>query len=81
MIRSSNEISRETCRIQTVDDETSTRQRGTAASKVPGPVMRVAIIKGSKSATHDTSEETAGRSQNPHSSQEAVQQTPWSQGG
>jgi hypothetical protein len=72
MIRSSNEISRETCRIQTGDDESSTRQRGTAAPKVPGPVMRVAITYGSEPATHDTSEETAGRNQNPHSSDEAV---------
>lgn len=74
MIRSSNEISRETCRIQNVDGESSTRQRGTAAPKVPGPVMRVAIAKGNEPATHDSSEEAAGRSQSPHSSNEAVQQ-------
>lgn len=81
MIRSSNEISRETCRIQTGDGGSSTRQRGTAAPKVPGPVMCVAITNGNELATRDSSEEAAGRSQSPHSSDEAVQQTPWSQGG
>jgi hypothetical protein len=81
MIGSSSEISRETCRIQNVDGESSIMQRGTAGPKVPGPGMRVAITNGSELATHDSTEETAGRSQSPHSSDEAVQQTPWSQGG
>lgn len=72
MIRSSNEISRETCRIQTVDDESSTSRCGTAEPKVPGPVMRVAVTNGSKLATHETSEEASGRSQSLHSSEEAV---------
>jgi len=74
MIRSSNEISRETCRIQNVDGESTTRQRGTAALEVPGPVMRVAITNGNELATHDSPDDAAGRSQNPHSSDEAVQQ-------
>ena len=74
MARSSNEISRETCRIQNVDGESSNTQHGTAAPKVPGPVMRVAITNGNEPATHDSPDDAVGRSQNPHSSDEAVQQ-------
>ncbi len=36
--------------------------------------MRVAIAKGNETATRDSAEEAAGRSQSPHSSEETVQQ-------
>jgi hypothetical protein len=73
MIRSSNEISRETCRIQNVDGESLTRQRGTAAPKVPGPAMRIATANGNEHAIPVSPEEATGRSQSPRSSDEAAQ--------
>lgn len=36
--------------------------------------MRVAIVIENETATHDSADETADRSQSPHSSDEAVQQ-------
>jgi hypothetical protein len=42
MIRSSNEISRETCQIQNVDGESTIAARN-SCTQVPGPEMSVAI--------------------------------------
>ena len=73
MVGRSTEISRETCRIQIVDEDRQHRSEERSNQRVPGPVMRVAITHGSETATRDHSLEAADRSQSPHSSDEAVQ--------
>lgn len=60
--------------MQTVDAESSTGSEERCLENVPGPAVRVATANGNETATRDSSNETAGRSQSPHSSDEAVQQ-------
>lgn len=74
MVGSSNEISRETCQIQNVDGESSTMAVRNAAKNVPGPAVRVVIADGSETTTHDFPDDASGRSQSPHSSDDAREQ-------
>jgi hypothetical protein len=49
MVGSSSELSRETCQLQNVDGESSTKAVWNAANNVPGPAMRADIATGAKS--------------------------------
>ena len=71
MVRSSNEISRETCQNQSVDGNSNAVME--SLPKKSRPVTLIVVTGSETNNQRGMSVEASGRSQSPHSSEEAVQ--------
>lgn len=74
MVRRSNEIRRETCRVQEVDGSVvNNGSTGRSELNGPGPPATRCGWRGANKTTSAHPVEASGRSQSPHSSDEAMQ--------
>ena len=74
MVRSSNAISRETCQVQNVDDESVIKKQFGTLSECSRPPGCVPPPEGNETAAPDPSDDATDRSQSPHSSDDAREQ-------